>query len=203
MGSACSTCGCAPWARTTRSSSSCAIPADPTRDVAYVGGIDLCHSRNDDDPPPRRPAAPGDGAGLRLQRPPGTTSSSRSAARPSVMPRRCSGNAGRTRSPLSKNPVHLVGDTVAARGPDGPTAAAAAARPAARAGPRPSSCFAPTRPTRRLPVRAGRGVQRLVRLPEGDRERPLARSTSRTSTCGPPTSRGSSPKRSRGSRSCG
>ena len=44
----CSTSGCAGAARTTRSWSSCVTPTSPHRDVAFAGGIDLCHSRRDD-----------------------------------------------------------------------------------------------------------------------------------------------------------
>ena len=43
-------------ARTTRSWSSCAIATDRSDDVAFVGGIDLCHSRRDDATARRRPA---------------------------------------------------------------------------------------------------------------------------------------------------
>ena len=46
--SASSTCGSARSARTTRSSSCSATPGRPELDVAFVGGIDLCHSRRDD-----------------------------------------------------------------------------------------------------------------------------------------------------------
>ena len=43
-------------AATTRSCSSSAARTDPDDDVAFVGGIDLCHGRNDDRAPRRRPA---------------------------------------------------------------------------------------------------------------------------------------------------
>ena len=70
---------------------------DPTRDIAYVGGVDLCHSRRDDadhqvDPRPSRPW-PRSTATPR----PGTTSRRPSAGRRSTTSRRCSASAGRTR----------------------------------------------------------------------------------------------------------
>ena len=40
-------------------------PGRPDLDVAFVGGIDLCHSRRDDAGHRRRPAASADGRGLR------------------------------------------------------------------------------------------------------------------------------------------
>ena len=44
----CSTCGCAPAARTTRSSWWSGTGTTRARDVAFVGGIDLAHNRRDD-----------------------------------------------------------------------------------------------------------------------------------------------------------
>ncbi|WP_232542832.1 hypothetical protein [Streptomyces sp. QHH-9511] len=71
-------------------------PGRPELDVAYIGGIDLCHNRNDDahhrgDRQPA-PMAPSTGPTL-----PGTTSSSPSADPSSVMSRPSSVNGGRTR----------------------------------------------------------------------------------------------------------
>lgn len=68
---------------------------DPTRDVAFVGGIDLCHGRRDDaqhlgDPRARR-SPPSTGNVRR-----GTTSSSPSAGRWCTTWRPSSGSAGRT-----------------------------------------------------------------------------------------------------------
>ena len=40
-------------------------PGRPELDVAFVGGIDLCHSRRDDGGAPRRPAAPAHGRRVR------------------------------------------------------------------------------------------------------------------------------------------
>ena len=53
----CSTSGSASAARTIRSWSCCGTQARPQHDVAFVGGIDLCHGRRDDAAPPRRSAA--------------------------------------------------------------------------------------------------------------------------------------------------
>ena len=117
--SACSTCGSAPADRTTRSSS-CSPSRPPERDVAFVGGIDLCHSRRDDagtrgDPQPisrwppstahrppwhdvqLRPARPG------RRRPradlPGTLERPGAAAPGTRSPRSATGSAGRPTTP--------------------------------------------------------------------------------------------------------
>ncbi len=72
-------------------------PDRPADDVAYVGGIDLCHSRNDDE---RHHGDDPEGRHVRRVRRrdrPGTTCRWRSAGRRSVTSRRCSGSAGATR----------------------------------------------------------------------------------------------------------
>ena len=63
--SRCSTSGSGAAARITRSSSWCVIATGPSDDVAFVGGIDLSHSRRDDSRHMRRPAAAADGSPLR------------------------------------------------------------------------------------------------------------------------------------------
>ncbi len=61
-----STCGSAPAARHHQKLLVIRHRDDPTRDIAYVGGIDLCHSRRDDADARRRPAGPGQhGGGVR------------------------------------------------------------------------------------------------------------------------------------------
>ena len=70
---------------------------DPSRDIAFVGGIDLCHSRRDDTD------HHGDVQAMDLADEygelhlPGTTSRWRSRGRRSSTWRRCSGSGGRTR----------------------------------------------------------------------------------------------------------
>ena len=71
---------------------------DPSRDVAFVGGIDLCHSPPRRRRPPRRSPAAADGRGLRADIRRGTTCSCRSAAPRSACSTRCSASAGRTRT---------------------------------------------------------------------------------------------------------
>ncbi len=78
--------------------------ADPAGDVAYAGGIDLCHSRRDDAHAPRRPTAGGDGRCLRAapalaRRPAQAPRPGRRRARPGV-PRALAGpDAARHREP--------------------------------------------------------------------------------------------------------
>ena len=69
----------------------------PERDIAYVGGIDLCHSRRDDADHGGDPQA--HGARPRSTAPPrrGTTSRPRSRARRSTTSRPSSASAGSTR----------------------------------------------------------------------------------------------------------
>lgn len=71
-------------------------PGRPELDVAFVGGIDLCHGRRDDvahaGDPQALPIAASTATGRR-----GTMLTSRSAVRRSAMSRPCSVNAGRTR----------------------------------------------------------------------------------------------------------
>ena len=55
---------------------------DPEADVAFVGGIDLCHGRRDDARAPGRSAAGADGPALRLPGALARRSRSRSAVRP-------------------------------------------------------------------------------------------------------------------------
>ena len=69
---------------------------DPTRDVAYVGGIDLCHGRRDDIDHDGDPQVIADAAGLRPDARPGTTCRWPSRARRSTTSRRRSASAGRT-----------------------------------------------------------------------------------------------------------
>ena len=73
-------------------------PGRPELDVAFVGGIDLCHSRHDTaahhgDPQPEPIAVD-----VRAERRPGTTSSSPSAGRPSVTSRPSFVSAGTIRN---------------------------------------------------------------------------------------------------------
>ena len=78
----CSTNGSAAAARTTRSWWCCAVPG---RDVAFVGGIDLCHGRRDDAGHLGDPQSAADGRGVR--RPPAV------ARRPARDPRPGRGRA--------------------------------------------------------------------------------------------------------------
>ena len=68
---------------------------DPTRDIAYVGGIDLCHSRRDDADHRGDPQAQKLARSTATPRR-GTTSRPRSAGRPSTTSRPCSASGGRT-----------------------------------------------------------------------------------------------------------
>ena len=132
---------------------------DPTRDVAFVGGIDLCHSRRDDadhlGDPQAQPLAEEYGDTR-----PGTTSRWRSTGRRCTTSRPSSASAGRTRR---RSPGTLVDWTQ-----DQAPAARHLARPAAGAGPppprrrpgrhtRPAAAYlSQPAPRSRLPVRPRR-----------------------------------------------
>ena len=62
-------------------------PGRPERDVAFAGGIDLCHARRDDGRAPRRPAGAAAGPGVRPE--PAVARRAARAARPG---RRCAGH---------------------------------------------------------------------------------------------------------------
>ena len=132
-------------------------PGDPSRDVAYVGGIDLCHSRNDDrhhhgDPQYQEMAR------IYGQRPP--WHDIQLAIRgPAV------GDAETVfrerwedRSPLSRNPIHLIGERLRREDRTAPARSRLSRRtpPTARHPGGPAAAHLPARRPR-LPVRSATG----------------------------------------------
>ena len=178
---------------------------DPERDIAYVGGIDLCHSRRDDAQPPRRPAGARDGLGVRrhpaLARRDGGDHRAGGVRRRDRLPGAVGGP-----DPADPAPALLDPGQAPADGHDaGPAARAGAAATLAggRHPHRPAAAHLPEpAPRTRLPVRPGRRAQRRARLHQGDRAGPAPRSTSRTSTSGASTSATCSPRRCAGTPTC-
>ena len=150
-------------------------PGRPELDVAFVGGIDLCHSRRDDadhrgDPQPQPMAA------VYGDRPPWhDVQLAMTRARRRRRRDRRSGSGGTTPQPLSRNPLRWL----ARPGPPG--RAGRADRAAARSCPtrQPTgdrtrcSCCAPTRTARRgYPFAPAGRAQRRPRLQQGARRGP-------------------------------
>ena len=146
-------------------------PDDPTRDVAYVGGIDLCHSRRDDIDAPRRPTADG-GAGRRVRRDPALARHDGRDQR-SGRPRRRDRLPRAVAGPDAAHPQRrAVRQGQAAGHGHGPRPAAGAGTAAApgrgRHARRPAAAHVPQPPPRpRLPVRPRRRAQRGPRLHQG------------------------------------
>ena len=128
----------------------------PERDVAFVGGIDLCHGRRDDARHRGDPQALPMAAVLRRRTRPGTTSSWRCAGRPSATSSRSSGSGGRTRPRSTPQPVRARAASGCATRTGTPSPLPPQLPdPGPAAGTTPSSCCGPTRPAAaRLPVRA-------------------------------------------------
>ena len=177
-------------------------PDRPDDDVAFVGGIDLCHGRRDDErhraTSRRSSSTPATDRDRR-----GTTSSSRCAARRSATWRGRSASGGRTRrrsTTATRGAPRLRRVAGEPRRPD--PAAADARRPRARAAATPCRCCARTRPsgrrTRSPRTASAASPGRTSRRSTG----PDAWSTSRTSTCGPAPPRGSSASGCAPSRAC-
>ena len=161
---------------------------DPTRDVAFVGGIDLCHSRRDD------AAHQGDAAGDRRWPPaygprPAWHDVQRRRAGPGGgrrgdhLPRALGGPA--RRSTLNPGPAAVEPGCSASRRPRAARRAVPAARRRGGAARRPGAAHLPRRPAQGLRLRPGRRAQRGPRQHQGGRAGPAGWSTSRTSTCGP------------------
>ena len=157
------------------------------RDVAFVGGIDLCHGRRDDAAHRGRPAGAGDGPALRDRVRRGTTPRSSCAARSSATC--CATFTERWDDPHPldrRTPYRML---AAARRPDAAASASRCPRslpPPAPAGPHAVQVlrtYGDEAP--RVPVRAARRAQHRPGVREGVRAAPAAWSTSRTSTSGP------------------
>ena len=150
-----------------RSSWCCATPGRPERDVAFVGGIDLCHSRRDDadhlGDPQRQPMAAVYGP-----RPPWhdvqlTIRGPAVGDVETVFRERWKDPA-----PLTRNPLRRAATTCSRRRATARPAAAARSCPTRRRAARtPSSCCAPTPGAGAATVRPGRGAQHRARLPQG------------------------------------
>ena len=158
----------------------------PDDDVAFVGGIDLCHGRRDDDRTTGDPQADRARPTTTGRRPRGTTSSSRCTGRRSATWRAPSASGGRTRRPLDhRNPVRRALDAGGPRARASRSDPAAAARPGARRATTRCRCSAPI-PRAGPPYPfAPEGERSIARAYfKAFRPRPAARSTSRTSTSG-------------------
>ena len=152
---------------------------DPTRDVAYVGGIDLCHSRRDDadhggDPQAQQNLARGVRRHPAVARHPGRHQRAGRVRRGDRLPGALGGP-----HPADPQPVAASSRTGVLRMDidPGPDAGAGAAAPAGRGrhARRPAAAHLPEPPARsRLPVRPRRRAQRRPRLHQGREARPAA-----------------------------
>ena len=161
-------------------------PDAPERDVAFVGGIDLCHGRRDDAAPRRRRA--GDRARPALRAAPAVARRPAGGARPGRrrpgvdVPGALGGpDAARPPQPVAQRCLRQVAGEP--RHPDPLPPMPADPPPAGR--PRRAGRCARTRPSGRAhAVRPRRRAQHRPRLPQGLRAGHAGSCTSRTSTCG-------------------
>ena len=121
-------------------------PDRPELDVAFVGGIDLCHSRRDDATHRGDRAEAADGRGVRAIGRPGTTSMTRRSADPrSAYVEATFRERWQDPAPLTRNPLRRLADAARHDDDTAGTAAAAAAGPGTGADGHASSCCAPIR----------------------------------------------------------
>ena len=178
---------------------------DPERDIAYVGGIDLCHSRRDDarhlGDPQALEMAPEYGATPPWHDVMAAITGPAVYDVETVFRERWLDPTRLTRHPLywtqdkllrmDMTPDPLPEQAPPPPSPEGATHTVQLLRTYPEPAPRP-----------RLPVRPGRRAQRRARLLQGDRRRPGTSSTSRTSTSGASTSATCSPRRCARTRTC-
>ena len=148
-------------------------PGRPELDVAFVGGIDLCHSRRDDadhrGDPQRQPMAKVYGAAPALARRPARGP----RARRSATSRRAFRERWDDPTPLTRNPLGLAAATGCGATTDRPTRCRRSCPTRRRAAPHAVQVLR-TYPARRrgYPFAPGRRAQRRPRLRQGARAGP-------------------------------
>ncbi len=135
-------------------------PGRPELDVAYVGGIDLCHSRRDD-PEHLGDHQPQPMAAVYSERPPWHDIQVAIRGRPSVTSRRCSASDGTTRHLFPAIPCTAseTGSNVSTRRPAGSPTSCQTRPPGAEA---PFSCCEPIPPDAAATPSPLRGSEALL-----------------------------------------